>query len=426
LLLARSALVEAAEQLTRALGQIATLPTASTSRREQINLQVALINALFHVKGYSAPETKAAVEQARLLIEQAKALGEAPEDPLLLFSVLYGLWVANLVAFNSDVCIDLATEFLSLAEKDGTTGPLMVGHQMLGISLQALGKIAEARAHYDQAIALYDPVAHRPLATRFGQDSRVVVLSRRSAALWLLGYPDAAFADAEHALTYAREVGHAASMMYTLAHGLFARFERGNYANATAVADELIGLAEKKGTPFWKAFGLRLKGAVCALNAQPSDSVRMLTDGFTLHQLTGATLWLPFSLSHLARAYIQLGDFEDAWRSVHEAITTIERTKERWCEAEIYQTGGEIALLSPDPDAVKAEAYFERALAVARKQQAKSWELRTAISMARLWRDQGRPQQARELLAPIYGWFTEGFDTRDLKDAKALLEQLAS
>ena len=139
--LARSALVEAAEQLSRALGQIATLPATSASRREQIKLQVALINALFHVKGYAAPETKAAVEQGRLLIEQGKALGEAPEDPLLLFSVLYGLWVANLVAFNSDVCIDLATEFLSLAEKEGTTGPLMVGHQMLGISLQTSGDI---------------------------------------------------------------------------------------------------------------------------------------------------------------------------------------------------------------------------------------------------------------------------------------------
>jgi predicted ATPase len=127
--LARSALVEAAEQLTRALGRIASLPATPVLRREQIKLQVALINTLFHVKGYAAPETRAAVEQARQLVEQAKALGEAPEDPLLLFSVLYGLWVANLVAFNSDLCVGLATQFLSLAEKLGTTGPLMVGHQ---------------------------------------------------------------------------------------------------------------------------------------------------------------------------------------------------------------------------------------------------------------------------------------------------------
>ena len=424
--LARSALVEAAEQLTRALGQIPTLSATSVSRREQIKLQVALINALFHVKGYAAPETKAAVEQARVLIEQAEVLGETPEDPLLLFSVLYGLWVANLVAFNSDVCLDLATQFLSLAEKEGTTGPVMLGHQMIGISLQSTGKIAEGRAHYDRGIALYDPVEHRPLATRFGQDSRVVVLSRRSAALWLLGYPEAAFADAEHALTYAREIGHAASLMYTLGHGLFARYECGNYANATAVADELVALAEKKGTLFWKGFGLMHQGCVSALNGQPSDAVRLITSGMDTRELTGATIWVPFFLSYLARAYAELGDFEDARRSIREAITTIERTKEAWCEAEVHRTAGEIMLLVPERDAPKAEAYFNHALTVARRQEAKTWELRAAMGMARLWRDRGNGEQARALLAPIYGWFTEGFDTRDLKEAKALLDALSS
>jgi class 3 adenylate cyclase len=184
--LARSALLEAVEQLTRAIDQIATLPGTPALRCDQIALQVALINALFHVKGYAAPETKAAAEQARMLIEQAKALGEAPEDPLLLFSVLYGFWVANLVAFNSDVCCDLSTQFLSLAEKQGATVPLMVGHQIVGISLMSAGHITEGRTHYDQAISLYDPVEHQPLTTRFGQDSRVVMLSRRSAAEWLL------------------------------------------------------------------------------------------------------------------------------------------------------------------------------------------------------------------------------------------------
>ena len=422
--LARSALVEAAEQLTRALGQIATLPGTPVSRREQIKLQVALINALFHVKGYAAPETKTAVEQARLLIEQAKALGEAPEDPLLLFSVLYGLWVANLVSFNSDVCLDLATQFLSLAEKDGTNGPLMVGHQIVGISLQSTGKIAEGRAHYDQGIALYDPLKHRPMATRFGQDSRVVILSRRSAALWLLGYPDSALADAEHALTHAREIGHTASLMYTLSLGLFTRYECGNYANATAAADELGALAEEKGTLYWKATGLMHQGCVCALNAQPSDAVRMLSDGFAAQRLAGATLWRPFFLSHSARAYIELGNFEDAWRSIREAITTVETTKEGWCESEVYRTAGEILLRAPERDTAKAQAYFERALQTARQQQAKSWELRAAMSMARLLRDQGKRQQARELLAPVYGWFTEGFDTLDLKEAKVLLDEL--
>ena len=135
-------------------------------------------------------------------------------------------------------------------------------------------------------------------------------------------------------------------------------------------------------------------------------------------------LFVPLYLSYLARAYAELGQFDDAWRCIGEAMTVMETTKERWFEAEIHRIAGEIALMSPKPDAAKAEAYFERALAVAREQQAKSWELRAAMSMARLWRDQGKRHEARDLLAPVYGWFTEGFDTLDLKEAKALLDEL--
>jgi predicted ATPase len=135
---------------------------------------------------------------------------------------------------------------------------------------------------------------------------------------------------------------------------------------------------------------------------------------------------MPLHLSHLAREYAQVGQFDDAWRCIGEAVTAVETNGERWFEAEVHRISGEIALLSPDPDAAKTEAYFERALAVARGQQAKSWELRAAMSMARLWRDQGKRHEARDLLAPIYAWFTEGFDTRDLKEAKALLDTLAS
>jgi hypothetical protein len=136
-------------------------------RREEIKLQVALTAALMQVKGYAAPETKAAVERARLLIEQAEALGEPPEDPLLLYAVFYGFWVANLIAFNGDVCRDLAANFLALAEKQGATIPMMMGHRVMGAALLHLGDFAESRAHLDRALALYDPVEHRALTTRF-------------------------------------------------------------------------------------------------------------------------------------------------------------------------------------------------------------------------------------------------------------------
>jgi class 3 adenylate cyclase/predicted ATPase len=424
--LERSALIEAIEQLTRALAQIAALPATPAVRREQIKLQVALINALFHVKGYAAPETKAAAERARLLIERAEALGESFEDPLLLFSVLYSFWVANYLAFNGDVIRELAAQFLALAEKQSATAPLMIGHRLMGVSLMFTGDIADGRTHLDRAITLYDPVAHRPLATRFGQDVRVAILFYRSWALWMLGHPDVALASSDRALSEAREMGQAATLMAALLFDTFTHIFCRNYSVASTRAQALLVLTEEKGASQWKALAVISQGCALALTGNASDAVQILTSGIAALRSTGATWGVSFYLSCLARAYADLGKFDDAWRCIREALTAVEATKEKWCESEIHQIAGEIALMSPTPDAAKAETYFERALAVARKQQAKAWELRAAMSMARLKRDQGKRDEARDLLAPVYGWFTEGFDTLDLKQAKALLDELAS
>ena len=422
--LARSALVEAAEQLTRALAQIAALPATPALRREQIKLQVALANALMHTRGYSSSDTKAALDQARSLIERAEALGEPLEDPLLLFSVLYGFWVANITEFNGDVCCDLAAQFLVLAEKQPATVPRMVGHRLVGTALYFTGDYADARAHLDQAIALYDPAEHRALATRFGQDVKVAGLAIRSLNLWDLGYPEAALENAEEALKNARQIGQAATLMYALALCLFTQIKCGNYPLATTQAHELIALAEEKGSLLWKVFGMADQGCVLAQTSRASDAINMLTSSLTAFRPMRATLAGPFYLSCLAHAHAELGRFEEAWHFVDKAAVAVKTTKEKWWEAEIVRVGGEIALKSPQRDAAKADAYFERALAVARAQQAKSWELRAAMSMTRLRRDQGKRDAARALLAPVYGWFTEGFDTLDLKEAKALLDEL--
>jgi predicted ATPase len=169
-----------------------------------------------------------------------------------------------------------------------------------------------------------------------------------------------------------------------------------------------------------------VRGWLLALSGKASDAVHMIIAGATSYGSTGATVGSPLMLSYLASAHAELGRFHDARRCLGRAMTRIETTEERLYEAEIYRMAGEIALKSPERDQAKAQAYFERALAIARKQQAKSWELRAAMSMARLWRDQGKRDEARDLLAPVYGWFTEGFDTLDLKEAKALLGELAS
>src|SRR5262249_34079556 len=274
--------------------------------------------------------------------------------------------------------------------------------------------------------ALYDPAAHRSLTTRFGHDNRVAVLSYRSWALWLLGWPETSLADADLALADAREIGEAATLLYALFHASFPNILCGNKTTAKEIVDELVILADEKGSAFWKSNGIMLQGELLALAGKASDAVKMMTSGLAAFRSTGST-GVGFSHSvYLAKAYSDLGQFDDARRCIGEAVKIVKTTKERLWEAEFHRTIGEIALLSPERNTARSQKCFERALTIARRQQAKSWELRAAMSLARLWRDQGKVQQARELLAPVYGWFTEGFDTRDLKEAKALLEELAA
>jgi predicted ATPase len=318
---------------------------------------------------------------------------------------------------------ELAAEYLALAEKQGTTVPFMIAHRLMGMTLGLTGELAEARAHHDQALALYDPAEHRPLATQLGNDSRVAALSFRSSTLWLLGYPEAAQADIDHAVKEAREIGQAATLMLALGITNYTHILCGNYVAANALADELVALADEKGASLRKAEGVFQQGCVLALTGRAADAVQTIASGVTAWRSTGATCWTPLHMWFSAHAHTRLGQLDEAWRCICEAMAASEASKETWCDADIHPLAGEIVLLSGEP--AKAEAYFERALAVARQQQAKSFELRAAMSMARLWRGQDKRDEARELLTPVYGWFTEGFDTPDLKDAKALLDELA-
>jgi tetratricopeptide (TPR) repeat protein len=271
----RSALVEAAEQLTRALDQIVTLPATPALRREQIRLQVALITPLVHVKGYASPETKAAAERARQLIEKAEALGEEPEDPLLLFSVIHGVTVAHFVAFNGDALRELAGQFLALAEKHGAKAPLMIAHRQMGHFLFGIGNFVQSRAHYEKSLALYDP-GERQLGMRFGGvDARVSALCFRSLTLWSLGYPTAALTDCDQALREAREIGQAVTLMNTLVLTGKTLVLSRNDATANAQLDELAVLAEEKGAVFWKAWGLALQGSYPSGPAKPPKQFKL-------------------------------------------------------------------------------------------------------------------------------------------------------
>jgi class 3 adenylate cyclase/predicted ATPase len=293
-------------------------------------------------------------------------------------------------------------------------------------ALALAGNLVDGKEHYDQALAIYDPTEHGPLTTRSGRDIRVALLASRSGCVWLLGYPEASRNDAERALKTARETGQATTL-FNASHQAISNYTFcGNYTAANAQIDELIALADEGGATYWKALGTAFRGSVFALTGKGSDAVQTITTALASLRSTAATLYEPFYLQYLAMVYAELGQPDDARRCIGDAIDKVEMSKEKWCEAEVHRIAGEIELKSLAPDPEKAEAYFDHALAVARQQQTKSWELRAAMGMARLWRDQGKRDGARELLAPVYGWFTEGFDTLDLKEAKTLLEELSA
>jgi predicted ATPase len=361
------------------------------------------------------------------LIEQAEARGETPEDPMLLFSLLNSFWTGSIVAFNGEEACGLAAEFLARAERQKGTAPVVNGYRLVGTSLLMTGDITNGRAHFDRGIILCDSMDHAPsVTTSIGDDSKVVMLGFRAIALWLLGNPEAALANAEHALSRAREITPVGTLMHTLSWVILIQILCGDYVTASRLVNELVTLADDKGTSFWKAWGMMNKGLLLALTGKVLDGIHASSSGIAAWQSTGATMCLPYYSSCLAMNHAKIGHFEDARRLIREAMRTIEETNERWFEAEIYRMAGEIELKSPNLGGAKPEVYFARALSAARAQQAKSFELRTAMSMARLWSEQARRAEARNLLAPTYGWFTEGFDTLDLKEAKALLAQLGT
>ena len=423
--LARSALTEAVAQLTKALDQLWSLPETTALRREKLQLQVSLANSLMLVKGYSSPDVIGAFEKARSMIEKAESLGEGPEDPLLHFSILYGLWVSSYIAIDVDQLFWRAEQFLAFAAKANTSAPMQIGHRLMAVTQIVVGHFEIAQMHADQAVALYVPQEHRALAVRFGQDVGATALAYRAWALGLRGYPQSALTLADQLIEHARDLGHAATLMHALYHVVSVETWTRKLAAAESHAAELIALAEEKGAEFWRALGTLAKGSILSASGRATDAIELINVGLDAYRSTGSSVFIPNSLNALAHAYANTGQLEKACVIISQARDTVERTRETLMEAEIHRTAGEIALKLPKPEVAKAQAYFERSLEIARGQQAKLWELRTATSMARLWCDQGKQQRASDLLAPIYGWFTEGFDTLDLKEGKALLDHLA-
>jgi predicted ATPase len=332
--------------------------------------------------------------------------------------------VVNFQGFRGDLARELAAQLLALGEKQGAVVPLMIGHRIMGSTLTWIGDLVNAKAHYDQSLALYRPAEHRQLIGRFGQDTRVTCFSFRSMASWLLGYPELALDDADCAVTEARQIGQAATLMLALNFAALTNIYCGKYEAGNKLIEELIVLAEETRAPFRRAQGAFRHACVLILTGEVSKALGMLTSSVDLWRSTGSTIFTPEHNFVLASAYADIGQFDEAWHYIGAAITAMRETQERWCEAEVHRVAGEIALKSPQPNLAGAEEHFKRSLAVARAQQTKSWELRAAHSLARLMRSSGDETGALQLLEPVFHRFTEGFETADLIAAKNTIGEL--
>jgi class 3 adenylate cyclase/predicted ATPase len=417
---ARSAMAEAAGHFSRGLEVLASLPEDAARRSKELDLQTALGRALIAAKGYAAEETGRAFARARMLAAEM-------EDGPQLFPVLFGQSLFRLLRGELDVAREVAQEMLGLAERQQDTASLVVAHRALGTNLFWLGQPTLARAHIDQALALFDPAQHEQLAERYTFHPRVVGLDFKALTLLVLGHPDEARAIGGQALDEARAASHLVTLAVVLQHACILHQTCGDYAAMQRAAEELLAIATEQGFPFWIAHGSFL-GDWARAEQNGYDPIP-LRDDLEAILKPGAALILPYYYALVAQTFAQHGEPAQAARMLDEALALLGRTGERWFEAEVHRLRGELHLAPAQPggsgDPASAQACFERAIEIARSQEARLWELRASASLARLWRDQGRPSEARAVLAPIHGWFSEGFELRELVDAKALLDGTA-
>ncbi len=420
--IARSANEEAISHLTKGLEVLKALPDTSERTQQELMLQIMLGVALIGARGFGATEMGQAYARARELCQQ---LGETPQ----LFPMLWGLFGFYHLRAEYQTERELAEQLLSLAQSVRDPGLLLQAHFALGDTLIWRGEFASARAHFEQTIALYDPQQHQSHALLYGQDPGVASRDYTALALWHLGFPDQALQRIHDALTLAHERAHPYTLAFAL--GLAAVLHRARREEQACQerAEAAIALCNEQGFPFFLPAGTALQGWALAEQGQREEGITRMRQGLAAWRGIGNELMQPYFLALLAEAYEGMGQAEEGLQALAEALTLVEKNEERIHEAELYRLKGELTLQlqveGHKSKVAEAEACFEKAIEVARKQQAKSLELRAVMSLVRLWQQQGKRAEARQMLADIYNWFTEGFDTKDLQEAKALLEELS-
>ena len=414
----RSANVEAINHLTKGLDVLMALPDTLERARQELNLQTTLGPALMAVKGFASLDAKRAYTRARELCQR---VGETPQ----LFPVLYGLWRFYMVRAELRTARELGEQLLSLAQRAQNPALLLESHRVLGPTVFWLGEIAPARAHFEQGMALYDPRQHRSHAFVYGQDPGVTCRGFAAWPIWVLGYPDKALQSVHEALIMAQEFTHPFSLVYALTMVAVVHQFRREAQAVQERTEALMTLSTEQGFPYWLAFGTILRGWALTMQGEEAEGIAQMRQGLVAFQATEAELHRPYFLGLLAEVYGKIGQPEEGLTVLVEALDTVNKTEERNWEAELHRVKGELLLMQQGQKVGEAEECFRQALDTARRQQAKSFELRASMSLSRLWQQQGKQEEARQMLAEIYGWFTEGFDTVDLLEAKTLLEELA-
>jgi predicted ATPase len=377
-------------------------------------MQVALGVALMTTQGWAAAEAGRANARARELCEQIGATAQ-------LWPVLYGQWAFHAVRAELGAARELAEELRRRAEEHQDVAATLVGYRVVGTGALWRGEVAAAREPLERTLALYDPQRHRSLAFLYVQDPRMAALSGLSWTLLALGYPELARARSREALAAARELSHANTLAYALMWACFFSQLSREEREARDQAEELIALATEQNFPHFLAAATMVRGWALTQSGEFETGLEHLQRGLPAWRATGAAVYDPYFLGLQAEAYGRAGRVSEGLDLVSEALHRAEKTGERWFEAELHRLLGELLLQPPKADRTAAEARLQYAAATARQQGTKLWELRAATRLARLLIGQDRHSAAHDLLAPIHGRFTEGFETSDLRAAEAML-----
>jgi len=415
--LSRSANEEAISYLDRGIEAVVALPEAPTRDEQELELQIRLAVTLVPAKGWSAPQTVAAFARAR---ELCHLTGNRSH----LITVNWGEYTGHLLRGELDVALQKAREMLRGAERDDDITARLMAHRSIGVTSVHRGDFDSAREHFEGALALYDPVQHRPLAFRYGYDIRAALLTYLTHALLELGYPAQSLLRIQEALENARAMDHGPTLAFTLFNVCFFRQRYGGLEAQRALVDELIAVCAAHGLSAFGSIGVACRGHLSMLSEPSETALAEIEAGTNTWRGSSAQIIMPWFLTLLAQAYGALDRPERGLACLDDALGIVKLTNERLYLPGVLQTKAELLLAGPTPDPSRAEASFKEAIRISREMDAHLPELRAATRLARLWRQQDKSKEALQVVVDCLDWFSEGFDAPDLQAAQALVDEL--